>query len=141
MLRAATGEDPVALRKAERNRGTFAELADAYRDQYAKKNNKSWAHADRPSLGFGWRPDAVNRTAIRRASKPKITPKAIDIFRQMEETDRRDEWWRLHGLLCSELKTSPWQWPCIQRPDAKLPDPAAQQLYRELDAARAAAKY
>lgn len=47
MLRAATGEDPVALRKAERNRGTFEELATQYREQYAKKKNKSWRQADK----------------------------------------------------------------------------------------------
>ncbi|MFZ0196757.1 MAG: Arm DNA-binding domain-containing protein, partial [Pseudolabrys sp.] len=35
MLRAATGEDPVALRKADRDQGTFEELATQYRDQYA----------------------------------------------------------------------------------------------------------
>ena len=46
MLRAATGEDPVALRKAERSRGTFEELAKEYVEQYAKKKNKSWKQAD-----------------------------------------------------------------------------------------------
>ena len=47
MLRAATGEDPVALRKAERSRGTFEELAWHIVDQYAKKKNKSWRQADK----------------------------------------------------------------------------------------------
>lgn len=46
MLRAATGEDPVALRKAERSQGTFEELATQYLEQYAKKRNKSWRQAD-----------------------------------------------------------------------------------------------
>jgi integrase len=47
LLQAAEGNDPVALRKAERSRGTFEELAVAYRDQYAKKKNKSWQQPDK----------------------------------------------------------------------------------------------
>jgi integrase len=47
MLRAAMGEDPVALRKAERSRGTFEDLATRYVEQYAKKKNKSWKQADK----------------------------------------------------------------------------------------------
>jgi len=46
MVQAAEGKDPAAERKAERSRGTFEELANRYRDQYAKKKNKSWAQAD-----------------------------------------------------------------------------------------------
>src|SRR4051794_7087026 len=34
------GKDPVALRKAERLTGTFADLAGQYVDLYAKKHNK-----------------------------------------------------------------------------------------------------
>jgi integrase len=42
MLAVAKGKDPAAERKAERGAGTFAELADKYVEQYAKKHNKSW---------------------------------------------------------------------------------------------------
>jgi integrase len=42
MLDVIEGKDPAALRKAERNSGTFAELAKDYVKLYAKKNNKSW---------------------------------------------------------------------------------------------------
>ena len=47
MLRAAMGEDPVGDRQAERSRGTFAELAEQYFDEYAKKRNKSWQQTDK----------------------------------------------------------------------------------------------
>jgi integrase len=46
MTRVADGEDPQADRKAERNQGTFEELAKSYVEQYAKKKNKSWKQAD-----------------------------------------------------------------------------------------------
>jgi integrase len=40
------GIDPQGVRVAERGKGTFLEIADRYRDEYAKKRNKSWAQAD-----------------------------------------------------------------------------------------------
>ena len=46
MLRVIKGEDPAAERRAERGAGTFAELAQKYVDQHAKKRNKSWQQAD-----------------------------------------------------------------------------------------------
>jgi hypothetical protein len=46
MLAVAEGKDPAAERKAERGAGSFAELADKYVQQYAKKHNKSWQQAD-----------------------------------------------------------------------------------------------
>jgi integrase len=45
MLQVAEGKDPAAERKAERGRGTFAELAERYL-AHAKKRNKSWQQAD-----------------------------------------------------------------------------------------------
>lgn len=44
-LAVARGKDPAADKRAERSRGTFAELADAYVEQYAKRHNKSWMQA------------------------------------------------------------------------------------------------
>src|SRR5215472_13976064 len=41
-LRVAEGSDPQADRKAQRNAGTFEELAMRYRNEYARKHNKSW---------------------------------------------------------------------------------------------------
>jgi integrase len=46
MLAVARGHDPAAEKKAERGAGTFAELHERYRDQHAKKKNKSWRQAD-----------------------------------------------------------------------------------------------
>jgi integrase len=42
----ARGKDPAAERKAERGAGTFAELAERYVEQHAKRKNKSWRQAD-----------------------------------------------------------------------------------------------
>jgi len=46
MLAVARGRDPAAEKKAERGAGTFAELAERYVEQYAKRHNKSWKQAD-----------------------------------------------------------------------------------------------
>jgi integrase len=46
MFQVAEGKDPVADRVAERGHGTFAELAERYLNEYAKKHNKSWKQAD-----------------------------------------------------------------------------------------------
>jgi len=45
-LDVAHGKDPAAERRAERDSGTFAELAELYVREHAKKKNKSWAQAD-----------------------------------------------------------------------------------------------
>jgi integrase len=44
-LAVAEGKDPLAERRAERGGVTFAELAERYVEQYAKKQNKSWRQA------------------------------------------------------------------------------------------------
>jgi integrase len=44
-LAVAEGKDPVAERQAERGAGTFAEMADRYLAEHAKKRNKSWKQA------------------------------------------------------------------------------------------------
>jgi integrase len=41
-LAVARGGDPAADKRAQRGAGTFAELAAAYVERYAKKHNKSW---------------------------------------------------------------------------------------------------
>jgi len=45
-LDVAHGKDPAAERRAERNSGTFAELAERYVNEHAKRKNKSWQQAD-----------------------------------------------------------------------------------------------
>ncbi len=44
-IAAARGQDPAAEKRAQRDTGTFAELADRYVDEYAKRRNKSWEQA------------------------------------------------------------------------------------------------
>jgi integrase len=46
MLVVTKGGDPAAEKRAERGAGTFAELAEKYVEQHAKKHNKSWRQAD-----------------------------------------------------------------------------------------------
>jgi integrase len=46
MFQVAEGKDPAAERRAERNAGTFEDLASGYR-KYSKRKNKSWEQADK----------------------------------------------------------------------------------------------
>jgi integrase len=46
MLAVARGKDPAAEKKAERGAGTFADLAERYLEQWAKKHNKSWRQGE-----------------------------------------------------------------------------------------------
>ena len=43
-LAVAEGKDPAAEKRAERGTGTFADLAERYVEEYARKKNKSWKH-------------------------------------------------------------------------------------------------
>jgi integrase len=45
MLAVAEGKDVAAEKRAERGAGSFAELAERYVEQYAKRHNKSWQQA------------------------------------------------------------------------------------------------
>jgi integrase len=42
----AEGRDPAAERRSDRAAGTFAELAERYVSEHARRKNKSWAQAD-----------------------------------------------------------------------------------------------
>jgi integrase len=46
MLAVAKGKDPAAERRAHRTRGTFAEIASRYVEEYARRKNKSWKQPD-----------------------------------------------------------------------------------------------
>jgi integrase len=65
------GVDPQSAKMASRAAGTFAELADRYRDEYARKNNKSWPQADALVNRFllpKWRtrsPTSITRADVR----------------------------------------------------------------------------
>ena len=73
MLDVAEGKDPVAERRAERDSGTFAELAAQYVELYSKKHNKSWKQAEKlvaryllPKWGK-MKASAITRTDVRAA--------------------------------------------------------------------------
>jgi integrase len=71
MYAVAKGDDPQAEKRAKRNAGTFAELAERYREDYAKRRNKSWKQADalvRRYLLPSWaklEAKAINRSDMR----------------------------------------------------------------------------
>jgi integrase len=46
LFQVAEGKDPQAERRAERNSGTFEELATRYVEEYSKVENRSWRQAD-----------------------------------------------------------------------------------------------
>jgi integrase len=73
MYAVAKGEDPQADKRARRNAGTFAELAERYVEDHAKRHNKSWRQADalvRRYLLPSWAKlevKAINRSDVRLA--------------------------------------------------------------------------
>jgi hypothetical protein len=72
MYAVAKGEDPQADKRAQRNAGTFGELAQNYLEQYAKRHNKSWKQADKLVRRYlsGWdklEAKAINRSDVRMA--------------------------------------------------------------------------
>ena len=93
----------------------------------------------------------TKRTPIKRPHRPKITPKAITIFRSMQqlvctcppptaggvptECPGCAEWLRLHNVLHRELNLRPWQFPCIAVPGTEGATADQIALYRELEAA------
>jgi integrase len=46
LLAVRKGNDPAAEKRAQRHRGTFAEVAERYVAEYAKRHNKSWKQGD-----------------------------------------------------------------------------------------------
>jgi hypothetical protein len=52
MLSVARGGDPAGERQAERGAGTFAELAQRYLVEHAKKRNKSCQPLPSPAMGL-----------------------------------------------------------------------------------------
>jgi hypothetical protein len=87
----------------------------------------------------------TNRTPIHRLPTTRVTPEAVEIFRQMRKARYgSDRWWDWHAKLHSALKLAAWQWPAVSRLDAACEYtagsggarwfPQAQALYRELAA-------
>lgn len=77
-------------------------------------------------------------------TRTRITAAARRIFRKMQATkDRADWWWSLQGDLHDELSAKPWQWPCVIGPNEETTsvpgsfaaqcDAEARALYDALD--------
>jgi len=77
---------------------------------------------------------ATKRTPINRSPITQVTPRAIELFDAMRRCGGR-RWWELQNALCDELHTPIWQYPCIEDPRDGENRPAAEALWRMLDAA------
>jgi hypothetical protein len=91
----------------------------------------------------------TNRTPRQPAQRIPVTERAIRLFMRMRRYEERDErWWDLHNELFDEVHAKPWNWPCVQPPDACAddfappgtrnhrtwkPNLAAQALWRALE--------
>ena len=83
------------------------------------------------------------RRPLARPPALQITPLAVNLFTEMAAISctcaPRDwdgkywgqdqcagckRWWELHAQLHDELRCRPWEWPCIQSPEAESPYPA-----------------
>jgi hypothetical protein len=96
----------------------------------------------------------TKRTPLYRDNRRIITPEAVRLFAEMRAQvctcaprDWIGQYWRheecagckrrsdLHGSLHEALRATPWEWLCVENPDARCPYPegchAAQQWARE----------
>ena len=89
----------------------------------------------------------TKRVPVTRTPIPQITPRAIELFqryRRSNGTSAED----LHYALWEELHCKPWEYPCVEHPDALnpyppgspaaqswRPDERAQEMWKALDAA------
>jgi hypothetical protein len=94
----------------------------------------------------------VTRVPLYRTGEPRITPRAVEIFRQIrrlrcvagdarcDRCEACERWHDLHADLNREIGACPWHWPCIAH-DYKRGSAAQRALWDALeDAARAARK-
>lgn len=86
----------------------------------------------------------TTRRPINRPPRSRITPRAIESFRQMQNCDNDDERAALQSALHDELQLMPHQWPVVVDPDegeSVYPSDTggaawhtqAQALWRELE--------
>lgn len=77
----------------------------------------------------------TKRTPIHRDTRRVITPRALQLFALLRQTDDKEKWWAIHSELHDELHCTPWQWPCVSDPRARNPFPedcyAAEQWRQE----------
>ena len=65
----------------------------------------------------------TRRTPIRPNLRSQLTPAAIAAFRRMiDEGISRAEWLKCEDIISRELRTRPWEFPCIKAPDEPAGD-------------------
>jgi hypothetical protein len=91
----------------------------------------------------------TRRTPLERRSAVQITPRALELFGELERSRRArkhavdctiseqdlctgdcrvcQQWWDLHNELHIELRLQPWQWPCIPRNPYPPGSPGARE--------------
>jgi hypothetical protein len=79
---------------------------------------------------------ATKRRPINRPQRTRFTPDVLEAFRRLKGTRTQENWWKAHNILHNALRCQPWQWPCVEPPDADRnyePRPEAVALWRQLD--------
>jgi hypothetical protein len=82
---------------------------------------------------------ATKRTPIKRDHRHRFTQKALELIAELKEAKDGERWWRLHNLLHNELGCRPWEWPCVEDPEADRnyeAHPDALALWAALERAR-----
>jgi hypothetical protein len=92
---------------------------------------------------------STNRTPIARPALTMITPRAIELFSELERSRRARKhavdctiseqglctancracrlWWDAHAALHTELRLRPWVWPCLPRNPYPPGSPGARE--------------
>jgi integrase len=140
MLDVARGRDPQAERKAKRGVGTFEELAERYREEYAKKHNKSWEQADylvRKNLLPAWgklRAAGISRADVKamvaRTASPSVANQTLAAASAIFSWAVREEVGGVTANPCSKVRRND-----IQSRDRVVRDSEMPTLWSALDGA------
>jgi hypothetical protein len=81
----------------------------------------------------------TKRVPVARTPIPQITPRSIELFDAMkrccctcppidwegqwgrQQCPGCKRWWELQNELCDELRTKPWEYPCVEDPRTENP--------------------
>ncbi|WP_139802340.1 hypothetical protein [Aurantimonas sp. 22II-16-19i] len=78
---------------------------------------------------------ATTRRPINHHRRRRITPRAVELFRELQAAPSDAAWWAIHGELHSEIAAKPWEWPCLEDPNGSrnyMAKPEALALWRDL---------
>jgi hypothetical protein len=125
---------------------TEADIADAWARHgraFMATHGRRTCRTDRcrgRTNGLERRDMPTKRVPRRRPPKRPISPRAVELFAQMEAPGLSSEkWWSLHSQLHDELRCRPWEFPCIEDLATGNPEPAGtynHQRWRPDEAAR-----